>query len=414
MMELGRNDISLIRELAQQVAEIASLPAQDEKRRLWRALNDLKPERPMVIIDQVCWEEMNIDNKLTLRCENPVCRSYEEQFRRILLRWEYFPVDMVVEPFVEVHKAVHNSGFGIDIIENTLAVSETTDVVSHHYENQFQSMDDVEKIKSPVISHDAAETKRRMEFASRLFEGVMPVREAGYDPSYLTIWDRIAMWMGVENALYGIIDQSEMMHAIVKRIADGYLSMLDQLEAQNLLCGPQAYVHCTGGFTGDLPASGYDPGKPRTKDLWMFTMAQMLCTVSPAMHEEYDIDYIKPICERFGLVYYGCCEPLHAKIDIVRKLPHVRKISMSPWADKQKGAEAIHGDYVYSCKPNPAFVGGPAFNADLVRRDLMETKEICARTGCPVEFILKDISTVQNEPLRLKQWAEIAMEVAEA
>jgi hypothetical protein len=136
----------------------------------------------MVIIDQVCWEEMNIDNKLTLRCENPVCRSYEEQFRRILLRWEYFPVDMVVEPFVEVHKAVHNSGFGIDIIENTLAVSETTDVVSHHYENQFQSMDDVEKIKSPVISHDAAETKRRMEFASRLFEGVMPVREAGYDP----------------------------------------------------------------------------------------------------------------------------------------------------------------------------------------------------------------------------------------
>ncbi|GHU00586.1 hypothetical protein FACS1894142_8650 [Spirochaetia bacterium] len=145
----------------------------------------------------------------------------------------------------------------------------------------------------------------------------------------------------------------------------------------------------------------------------MHCMAQMLSTVSPAMFEEYEINYMIPICERFGLVYYGCCEPLHHKMKEVRKLPHVRKVSMSPWVDKEKGAAEIHGDYVYSCKPNPAFVATPSMDEDHIRKDLVETREICKRYGCPVEFILKDISTVRHDPRRLQNWAKIAMEVSE-
>jgi hypothetical protein len=405
-------DRMILRELAERYMEIAVLPVQEEKKRLWRALNGLKPERPMVAIEQVCWNEMNIDDKLTLRCENGECRGYEWFFRQTLYRWEYFPVDMVIEPVVKISKAIRDSDFGVSVKESTLATSETNATVSHRYENQFKTMEDVEKIKVPVITHDEAETRRRMDTASWLFDGIMPVRAEGRNNFYLAPWDFLTTWMGVENALYALIDQGEMIHAIIKRMVDGYMVMLDQLEDQGLLGGPQGEVHCTGAFTNDLPAPGYDPAKPRTKDLWMYTMAQMLATVSPAMHEEYDINYIKPLCERFGLVYYGCCEPLHAKVGIVRKLPHVRKISMSPWVDKKQGAEAIHGDYVYSCKPNPAFVGGPGFNAGLVRGDLEETKKICAQTGCPVEFILKDISTVRGEPARLQKWAEIAMETA--
>jgi hypothetical protein len=76
------------------------------------------------------------------------------------------------------------------------------------------------------------------------------------------------------------------------------------------------------------------------------------------MHEEMDIEYQKRIMEPFGLVYYGCCEPLDRKIDIVKKLPHLRKVSVTPWADINVAAEAIGGDYVVSIKPNPANVGG--------------------------------------------------------
>jgi hypothetical protein len=403
-------DRIILRELASRVAEIAFLPVLDEKRRLWRKLNGLRPERPMVAVDQVCWGEMNIDGKLALCCEDKECRDYETVFRRILFQWEYFPVDMVVEPFIKVYKAVNHSGFGVTTQVHTLAAYENADVLSQKFTNQFESVDDVaNKVKTPVITHDTAETKRRMETARWLFDGIMPLREEGFDP-YLSIWDPIAQWMSVEGALYGIVDNPEMMHALAKRIADGYMSELDQLEEQGLLCHSQALIHCTGAFTDELPAPGFNPEKPRAKDLWMFGLAQMFTTVSPAMFEEYEINYMMPIFERFGLVYYGCCDPLDGKMKEVRKIPHLRKISMSPWAKKERGAERIGKDYVFSNKPNPAFIA--VFNEDVIRKDLEETKAICGKYGCPLEFIFKDISTVGHEPLRLKKCADIAMEVA--
>ena len=32
----------------------------------------------MVMIDQVCWNEMNVDDELTLHCADAECRGYEE------------------------------------------------------------------------------------------------------------------------------------------------------------------------------------------------------------------------------------------------------------------------------------------------------------------------------------------------
>jgi hypothetical protein len=53
-----------------------------------------------------------------------------------------------------------------------------------------------------------------------------------------------------------------------------------------------------------------------------------------------------------------------------------------------------------------------SFDRDAVREDLLATRRVCERHGCPLELILKDISTVRYEPERLFQWAEIAMQVA--
>ena len=63
---------------------------------------------------------------------------------------------------------------------------------------------------------------------------------------------------------------------------------------------------------------------------------------------------------------------------------------------------------------NYLFVRGLAVAAtDAVRKDLEATREVCKRYGCPLEIILKDISTVRYDPMRLKTWGEVAMEVAE-
>jgi hypothetical protein len=310
-----------------------------------------------------------------------------------------------------VAKAIGNTGFGVTVKEEIAVTDPTSGVVGHKFENLFQTDADLEKIRMPEISHDSEETERRLAVAHELFDGLLEVRFLGADP-YLSLWDPLATWMGVEGALYTVVDRPDFMHRLLARMTDGYMGMLDQLEEQGLLCEPQALIHCTGAWTDELPAPGYDPQKPRTKDLWMFGLAQMLSTVSPDMFKEFEVDYTARICERFGLVYYGCCDPLDGKMAEVRMLPNVRKVSMSPWADAERGAAEIGGEFVYSCKPNPALLAMDRFHPDQVRAELTKTREACEKHGCPLEYILKDISTVGYEPERLFEWARIAMAVA--
>src|SRR3990172_881094 len=146
---INKNDIAIVRQLAARVAEIAALPVQAEKRRLWRQLNALRPTRPMVMIDQVCWNEMAIDDELSLQCTDPECRGYEEFLRRTLYQWKYFPVDMVVESFIRVPKAINNTGFGVRVQEEVAVTDPTNTVVGHSYVNQFHTGDDLQKILMP-------------------------------------------------------------------------------------------------------------------------------------------------------------------------------------------------------------------------------------------------------------------------
>jgi len=406
-------DKDILRTLAEQVAEIAALPIQEQTRQLWRSLNALRPVRPMVMIDQVCWNEMNVNDELTLRCEDPECRGYEDFLRRTLYQWKHFRVDMVVEPFLRVPKAVSNTGFGIGALDEAAVTDPTNSVRGHRYTNQFDTEADVQRIQTPQISHNPVETERRLAVAHELFDGMLELRSEGVDP-YLSLWDPISTWMSVEGALWKLADQPELMHKLVGRVTDGYLVMLDQLEEQGLLCGPQSLIHCTGAYVEELPAPGYDPAKPRTKDLWMFGLAQMFSTVSPRMFKEFEVDYASKLCERFGLVYYGCCDPLDLKMAEVRMIPNVRKVSMSAWVDEERGAAEIGTAYVYSRKPSPASLAWDVFEPEAVRRDLQGTREVCARHGCPLELILKDISTVRYDPQRLWDWAALAMEIVEA
>jgi hypothetical protein len=286
-------------------------------------------------------------------------------------------------------------------------------VVGHRYVNQFHAEEDLEKIRVPDITHDAAETDRRLAVAHELFDGLLDVLPWGADLN-LSLWDPIATWMGVESALYALVDRPDFVHRLVGRMTEGYLSMLDQLEQQGLLCQPQSLIHCTGAWTDELPAPGYNPERPRAKDIWMMGLAQMLGTVSPRMFREFEVDYTSRMAARFGLVYYGCCDPLDGKMAEVRMIPNVRKVSMSPWTDEERGAAEIGRDFVYSRKPSPAPLAFDVFDPERVREDLVATRRVCAREGCALEFILKDISTVRYQPERLFRWAEVAMQVVGA
>jgi len=401
------DDRLVLRELAREVAEIAALPAQQETIALWRGLNGLRPARPMVMIDELPWNEMDVDGELTLHTGDGFCRGLETTLRQTLYAWRHFPVDMVVEPVIDVPKAIHSDGFGVGIEETTLATADDNEIVSHHYVDQFRTDIDVGKIRAPVITLDEGATASAEARAHDVFDGILDVRMQGMFLSY-EIWDDITMWRGAQNVLFDLVDRPEHMHRIASRYVGAKLAMLDQLETKGLLGHGQPRIHCTGAHTDELPAPGFESARPRAKDNWTYGMAQILGSVSPAMYEEFEVDYAIEWYSRFGLGYYGCCDPLHDRVDIIRRIPNVRKISMSAWADVDKGAEQIGRDFVFSRKPNPALVAMQTWEPEAIEKDLRRTLDACIRFGCPVEIALKDISTVRYEPQRIWEWAGIA------
>jgi hypothetical protein len=412
-METPANDIRILRELASKVAEIAALPCHSETRQAWIALNGLRPVRPMVMIDQIPWHEMDVDGELTLACSDEFCCKLETALRQTLYRWRHMPADMVVDTRLAVPRAIKPWDFGFTIEEDQLLSDARNDVVSHAYHDQLSTPEDLDRIRTPLIEEDVAESARRLDLARHIFDGLLTVRLAGITPMFAP-WDRIAELRGVQAILYDLADRPDFSHDIIERFTVAYLGLLDQLETLGILEPAQSLIHCTGAWTDSLPAAGFDPARPRAVDAWTAGMAQIFGSVSPAMHQEFDINYAVRWYARFGLGYYGCCEPLDAKMDIVRAIPRLRKVSMSPWTDIERGAEAIGRDFVYSRKPNPAIMIAQNWDPGRAGQELRVVTTACQRYACPLELILKDISTVDYRPQNLWAWERIAMGIAKS
>ncbi|HAL46624.1 MAG: hypothetical protein FI707_15955 [SAR202 cluster bacterium] len=429
-MNITTQDRDILRELAGRMAEIGALPVQQEKIGMWTALNGLKPVRPMVMVDNIPWHEMDVDGELALQTEDEFCRYFETKLRRTLYAWKHMRVDMVVEPVIHVPKAIRGLTYGeqpnptsgvlgLGVIENTIAIDASNTIVAHQYIDQLTTEEDAGRIVNPTVELDEERTALAEATAHEIFDGVIDIEMQGYFMAF-SAWDDILRWRGAQQMLLDLADKPELMHRIMSRYTDARLSMLDQFEEQGLV-GPiraptstfnQRVIPCSPGYSDELPADGFDPASPRALDTWTHGAAQIFDGVSPSMHQEFELDYANRWYSRFGLVYYGCCDELHNKIDLIRQIPNLRKISMSPTSDVEVGAEKIGGDFVFSHKPNPAVFVTDNWEPDAVERDIRETVNVCARYGCSVEFVMKDISTVQYKPQRLWDWANMAMKAA--
>jgi hypothetical protein len=415
--DLSQQDIDILRRLAEEQAQIAALPVHREKAALWQRLNDLQPVRPMVYINEVCWHEMNVADELTLQAANPWARQLEEGLRRLLYQWRHFPGDMIVDGYLSCPLVIHNSGFGISEDVDIARTDDASDVVSRHFHRQIVNPEDIEKIKMPVVRYDPDATEANYQRMLKIYGDILPVKVVGIQGAWFAPWDELIRWWGVEDAMRDLVDRPEMVDAIMGRLVDGYMAMLDQWEALGLLTSNNDNTRIGSGgygYTGSLPAPDLSAvnlaGQP-AKALWGCATAQIFSDVSPKMHWEFALKHEMRWLERWGLTYYGCCEPLDRKIDILRRVPNLRKISASPWNNVERLINKVGGSYVLSRKPNPAILARDSWQPDQARLELGEFLE--SARGLSVEIILKDISTVRHDPQRLWAWEKMAMEMVE-
>jgi hypothetical protein len=403
---------TVLRHLGEQIAEISAHPAQKEAARLWTKMNSLKSERPVVWINEIPWNEMNVNDELTLQCEQPFARHIENELRQTIYQWRHMPCDMVVNNFIACPKATHSTDFGIVEAVDAVKVDESSAIKSRHFKIQISEPEDIEKIKMPKVTHNQKATQNRFEALQETFQGIIPVRLQGQSHIWFTPWDYLIRWWGVEEAMMDLVLRPDMVNAAVERMVDAWMTELDQFEAMNLLeldnnntrVGSGGY-----GYVEDLPGTEYDPNYVRPKNMWGCSNAQIFSDVSPQMQWEFAIEHELRWLARWGITYYGCCEPLHNKIDLMRKIPNLRKISVSPWCDLEKMLSEMGNDYAMSAKPNPAVFTDDGWSPEKARAGIRKILDTANGSG-HIEIIMKDISTVCYKPERLWEWARIAME----
>jgi len=190
---------------------------------------------------------------------------------------------------------------------------------------------------------------------------------------------------------------------------DGYFERLfDFMEREGLLvpntdnqmAGPRGY-----GYVSDLP--GPDAaGTTTLKQLWGWAESQETTGLSPGMFKDFVLPYLARLSERFGLIYYGCCEPVHDRLELIMEaIPNLRSVSVSGWADFAKIGELLGKRYVYSRKPTPALLSGADPEWALAEEDMRKTRA-ATRNG-NVEILLRDLYTVNGERSRLRKWVEM-------
>jgi hypothetical protein len=408
-------DKTVLRKLAEQVAAIAADPIHRHKAEWWQRLNDMQSVRPMVWINEIPWHEMDVDGELALATAHPWARSQERDLRRLLYQWRHLPGDMIVNDYLACPLAVHSTDFGIIEEVDVARTDAESDIVSRHYHKQIYDFADLEKIRMPVVTYNAEATEHSYRAMCDLYGEILPVKQVGQTHIWFTPWDYLIRWWGIEEAMLDMYERPELVHAAVERMVDAWMVEIDQFVAQNLLsldCDNTRIGSGGYGYTAALPGGDFDPQHVQPHNMWGCSNAQIFSEVSPKFHWEFALEHDLRWLSRWGMNYYGCCEPLDGKADLLQRIPNLRKVSVTPWCRTNRAVETIGPHWVMSRKPNPAVFADDHWNPDRAREEIREFLD--AAKGCHVELIMKDISTVRRQPQRLWQWAQIAMEEAEA
>ena len=138
-----------------------------------------------------------------------------------------------------------------------------------------------------------------------------------------------------------------------------WMSELDQFEAQDLLSPDCNNTRVGSGGYGYSSALAKELGTQGVgiapKQMWGCSNAQIFSEVSPEFHWEFAVEHDLRWLQRWGLTYYGCCEPLDRKIDVLVRsvdtrsssVDEIRQLIVNPQSERPITLEAVAGEAVY-------------------------------------------------------------------
>lgn len=409
-----QQDLERVRRLAARYAEIAALPVQEEKRRLWADHFSLRRTRVPVLATYGMWNVWcrEVFGDKRMECEDPFYRAYERSLKMSIFQHEVVGDDTIQEPWIALAAAVRGRTEPRWGLEERMT-SAGIEGGAAAFNPPLKSWDDMARMRRLRHEVDEEATGRNLERLSAAVGGLLPIdvnRAPVYAGFAADLSTSLAKLRGLETLMTDMYEYPDQLHRLLAFMRDGILANNQEAEAAGhytLTCG-QNQAAC---YAGELERPRPNSGPRRRRDLWGFCAAQEFTLISPEFHDAFLFQYQMPIMAHFGLVHYGCCEDLGRKIGMLRQLRNLRSIAVTPVADVALCAAQIGSDYVISWRPNPTDMVCCGYNEDRVRRIIGEGLAAC-RGGYP-HIHLKDIETVEGDITRLTRWVKVVRGVAE-
>jgi hypothetical protein len=384
--------------------ELATLPVMAERKRLWTALKDRRPERPMVLFE--VWTVQGYVCEDELECTDPLFRWVELEMRRMIRQVEEIGDDVVIEPFWPVDWIIERDDYGVPITEEHADDTHGGNV-AYHYNHPIQTPEDIARLQPRTFWVNREKTLEKKSLLEDAFGDLLPVTLRGTGGHLPGLAADLFRLIGNDNLLSWLYDAPEAIHQILAYLRDDRQAYYGFLEREGLLALNNNDVLVgsgSPGFTTNLPQEGYD-GRARLRDLWVWIESQETTMISPRMFHRFFLPYMADVARCFGLVYYGCCEPVHDRWEpIIQAVPNIRAVSISPWCDMRVMGEKLGREIVFSRKPKPWLISGDAPDWPAIEADLDETLS-ATRDGC-LEIIFRDVYSVADR-VTLRRWADL-------
>jgi len=418
-VKIKSEDTQRLRELAKKMAEIAADPVQDQNRKLWTAMNDLKTVRPLVHVRDLYYYLLEYNDEMRTTIEDPFLSNIEQILLLRIYEWNHLRLDRVIEPFVECPAVFKDSGYGLPGYEfgrRDVDKDYYNKVV--HWEAVIKTADDIEKLKIPVVEYDEAATMDRLNTLKEIFRDIIPVKLFGCSHFRCTPMDDIITWVGIDETMTNMIEKPDFIHALLDRYMEAQISRIKQYEKLGILSSNNYFMNVGNncpGYTSQLPPATESGIGAKIGDIWGENADQIMTSVSPAMTDEFSFEHEKAWARQFKLYSYGCCERLDNKFDLLTAaFPNLRKVSSSPFSNLDRAAEILGNRYVISFKPNSNYLAGDTPNFDLLRKEFIHACELAEKHRLNLVFNMKTIVTLNDEPQRLWKWCDMAMELIHA
>lgn len=408
--KITEKEKNYLRDLAKRQQEIAALPIMKERENLWYAHNSLQGDRPVIVMEEDTFLPCILPERV---CETPLAREMETALQKTIKSYELIDDDKVVPDYYTVYDAVSLRPHNLE-----LKKIYASDGLGFHIEPVFDNLEEgLPLMEDSVFLYDREKTAEMAESAQEIFGDILPIRRKNQINHWeMGITQRIVNLMGMENMYCSMMEEPDAFHQFMERITDDMIRLLRWEEDKGLLYLNHENDYMGSGsfcFTKELPGPGYD-GKVKSRDTWGHLNSQESIGVSPDMFREFIYPSYERLAQEFGLLYYGCCEPVDRYWEsCLSRIPNLRKISISPWCNEEYMGERLReGQVIYSRKPSPNYLGVRAeFDKDAFEKHIRQT--LLSAKGCKLEFIFRDIYDLHGNLEKLKQAVQMTRNLSE-